>query len=81
MLITNRLMKIVDHCFNFRYMLEKLNYENLENKINLIILSDHGMETITYDKCIYLDKYVSNNTQKILVTGPNAFVYPNAGKK
>lgn len=61
-------------------MLEKLKRDKLENKLNLIILSDHGMETITYDKFIYLDKYLSNNTQKMLTTGPNVFVYPNAGK-
>lgn len=67
--------------FFFRYIVEKLKYENLENKINLIILSDHGMETVTYNTFIYLDRYVSNNTHKVIYTGPNAFVYPNTGKK
>lgn len=43
-------------------------------------MSDHGMETITIDKFIYLNQYLSNNTQKIILTGPNAFVLPNAGE-
>lgn len=62
-------------------MLEKFKHENLENELNLIILSDHGMETITYDKFIFLDSYVSNKTHKIIITGPNAFVHPNTSKK
>jgi len=61
-------------------MLDKIKFENLKDKINLIILSDHGMDTVTYDGVIYLDKYVSNATYKIVVTGPNAFVRPLPGK-
>lgn len=45
-----------------------------------MILSDHGMDTITYDKIIFLDSYISNTTSKVVVTGPNAFVNPNPGK-
>lgn len=47
----------------------------------MIILSDHGMNVATYDRIIYLNKYVSNTTCKIITTGPNAFIYPNPGKK
>lgn len=65
----------------FRYILDRIKNEHLESKINLIILSDHGMDTITYDKIIFLDQYMSNTKYKIITTGPNAFVYPNPGKK
>lgn len=61
-------------------MLDKIKYEKLENKLNLIILSDHGMVAITYDKIIFLDNYVSNTTFKIIKSGPNAFILPKPGK-
>lgn len=64
----------------YRYILEQIKSEQLENKINLIILSDHGMDTITYDKMIFLDNYVLNTSCNFLITGPNAFVHPYPGK-
>ncbi|KAL4121158.1 hypothetical protein QTP88_013723 [Uroleucon formosanum] len=63
-----------------KYMLDQLKYKNLEEKINLIILSDHGMETVTYDKIIFLDDYISNMIYKSVISGPNAFILPNIGK-
>lgn len=60
--------------------MDKIKEENLENKINLIIVSDHGMDTVKYDKIIFMDNYVSNTTHKSIISGPNAFVYPNPGK-
>ncbi|XP_050055875.1 ectonucleotide pyrophosphatase/phosphodiesterase family member 5-like [Aphis gossypii] len=63
-----------------KYMLSQIKYKNLENKINLIILSDHGMDTVTYDRIMFLDDYVSNMTYKSIITGPNAFILPNIGK-
>lgn len=71
---------LIHFVFVFRYLLDKIKYEKLEKQLNLIILSDHGMETVTYDGIIFLDKYVSNTTYKIVNTGPNAFVYPKPGK-
>lgn len=37
------------------------------------------METVTYNKLIFLDEYVSNNTYEIVNSGPNAFILPNSG--
>lgn len=64
----------------YRYIIKRLQQEGLEKEINLILLSDHGMDTITYDRIVFLDNYVSNTMCKIIVTGPNAFVNPNPGK-
>lgn len=58
-------------------MLNQIKYANLENKINLIILSDHGMETVTYDNMIHLDKYITNTSYKRVGSGPNVFIHPN----
>lgn len=60
--------------------MDQIKKANLEDKVNVIIVSDHGMETITYDGIIFLDKYASNDTFKAIVSGPNAFVHPNPGK-
>lgn len=67
------------HCL-YRYLLEKIKEEHLENKINLIILSDHGMDTVTYDRIIHLDQFISNKTYESVITGPNGFILPNPGK-
>lgn len=61
-------------------MIDQIKYRHLENKINLIILSDHGMDTVTYDRIIFLNEYVSNTTYKSIISGPNAFILPNLGK-
>ncbi|KAL5243488.1 hypothetical protein ACI65C_010898 [Semiaphis heraclei] len=63
-----------------KYILDQIKHEQLENKINLIILSDHGMDTVTYDRMIHLDNYVSNTTYKSVISGPNAFIHPNPNK-
>jgi len=38
------------------------------------------MDTVTYDRMIFLDEYVSNMTYKSVIEGPNAFILPNIGK-
>ncbi|CAI6352086.1 unnamed protein product [Macrosiphum euphorbiae] len=60
-----------------KYILDQIKHEKLENKINLIILSDHGMDTVTYDRMIHLDEYVSNTTYQSVMSGPNVFIHPN----
>ncbi|XP_008182049.1 ectonucleotide pyrophosphatase/phosphodiesterase family member 5 isoform X2 [Acyrthosiphon pisum] len=63
-----------------KYILDQIKHEKLENKINLIILSDHGMDTVTYNRMIHLNEYVSNTTYKSIMSGPNAFIHPNPNK-
>ncbi|XP_022180021.1 ectonucleotide pyrophosphatase/phosphodiesterase family member 5-like isoform X2 [Myzus persicae] len=72
--------QIVRADVTLKYILDQISQEKLENKINLIILSDHGMDTITYERMIHLDNYVSNDTYKIIKSGPNAFIHPNPNK-
>lgn len=64
----------------YRYLLDKIKEEKLENKMNLIILSDHGMDSVTYNRTIHLDQFVSNKTYESIITGPNGFILPNPGK-
>ncbi len=39
-------------------IMDKINSSSIKDSLNLIIVSDHGMTTISKDKYIYLDKYV-----------------------
>ena len=39
-------------------IMAKINASSIKDSLNLIIVSDHGMTTISKDKYIYLDKYV-----------------------
>ncbi|XP_025204876.1 ectonucleotide pyrophosphatase/phosphodiesterase family member 5-like [Melanaphis sacchari] len=72
--------RIVEVDVALRYLLEQIKSENLENKLNLIILSDHGMNTVTYDQMIHLNNYLDNTTYKSILSGPNAFIHPNPSK-
>jgi len=40
------------------YLLEELNTLDIKDQINLIIVSDHGMSTVTQEKLIYLDDFI-----------------------
>ncbi len=39
-------------------IIDKINTSSIKDSLNLIIVSDHGMTTISKDKFIFLDKYV-----------------------
>lgn len=43
------------------YLIEELRNHHLFDKMNLIITSDHGMETISNKSAIFLDKYIDMN--------------------
>lgn len=43
------------------YMIEKLKTNNLFDRLNLIITSDHGMESISANKTIFLDSYIDTS--------------------
>ncbi|XP_050424005.1 ectonucleotide pyrophosphatase/phosphodiesterase family member 5-like isoform X1 [Adelges cooleyi] len=63
-----------------KYLIDLIKKEGLETKINLIIVSDHGMESVAYDHLIYLNKYVDTTTFTNISTGPNMFIHPNPNK-
>lgn len=45
-----------------KYVEESLLRNNLTNTVNVIYLSDHGMDTFTSETLIDLRKYVDNGT-------------------
>jgi predicted AlkP superfamily pyrophosphatase or phosphodiesterase len=43
------------------YLIDQLKENNLFHRMNLIITSDHGMESIAQNTTIYLDSYIDTN--------------------
>lgn len=41
------------------YLIQQLKYHHLFDKLNLIITSDHGMDTISNQTVIFLDSYLN----------------------
>ncbi len=50
--------KLVDVDNTLGYLIQQLKDHHLFDKLNLIITSDHGMEKVSNETCVFLDKYV-----------------------
>lgn len=59
------------------YVEEQLAKTGLNERVNVIYLSDHGMSTVTEPYFIDLAKYVGNDTCKFYGTSPTLQVVPN----
>ncbi len=49
--------------------------------VNIIVVSDHGMQTYTKDKYLYLADYISLDGIRVVGKGPHALIYTNDPKK
>jgi len=61
------------------YLLKKLSGRNLDSVINIFLLSDHGMVSITEDRIIDLDKHLDKNLYVAASTSPVLQIFPKAG--
>ena len=43
------------------YLLDRIDELSIKDDLNLIIVSDHGMSTVTQDKLIYLDDFIPDD--------------------
>uniref|UniRef100_A0A670YQK3 Ectonucleotide pyrophosphatase/phosphodiesterase 1 n=1 Tax=Pseudonaja textilis TaxID=8673 RepID=A0A670YQK3_PSETE len=57
-------------------LMDGLKQMNLHNCINIILISDHGMEEANCQKTVYLDAYLSNVKDLFVVPGPAARLRP-----
>uniref|UniRef100_A0A670YQ38 Ectonucleotide pyrophosphatase/phosphodiesterase 1 n=1 Tax=Pseudonaja textilis TaxID=8673 RepID=A0A670YQ38_PSETE len=55
-------------------LMDGLKQMNLHNCINIILISDHGMEEANCQKTVYLDAYLSNVKDLFVVPGPACLV-------
>ena len=61
---------------------EKLMSLSIANKINFIILSDHGMRSISRDKVVYLNQFLDSSlVDNIYGSNPNFIIKAKLGKK
>ncbi|XP_072527210.1 ectonucleotide pyrophosphatase/phosphodiesterase family member 1-like isoform X2 [Salminus brasiliensis] len=64
----------VDKVINL--LMEGLKQRKLHNCVNLILLSDHGMEEASCKKIAYVSSYVDNTNDFIVIDGPAARIRP-----
>lgn len=59
-----------------RYIQEKLVENNLQNRLNVIHLSDHGMSSVTPPNFINLEDFVTNGSCKMFGSSPVLQIVP-----
>lgn len=65
---------------NVKRLFDGLKKRKIEKKVNLIIVSDHGMQTVLPENSIVLDDYFDFDlTERILWTGEIVQIFPKAG--
>ncbi len=62
------------------YLLDSIDENNLGNRINIILTSDHGMAELSDEKIIYLDDIIDLQNVEIIDWTPVALIKPNEGK-
>lgn len=58
-------------------LMDGLKERNLHNCVNLIVVSDHGMEEATCDKAVFVSSYVNNTDDFTVIQGPAARIRPS----
>lgn len=56
-----------------------INWANLASRVNLVVVSDHGMAQTSRDRVIYLDDYVDLSTIEVIDWSPILGVSPLGG--
>jgi len=63
-------------------LVEGLKKRKVYKKVNLIIVSDHGMATVNQQNAVLLDNYFNfDDTERILWTGEIVQIFPKEGKE
>ncbi|XP_041106380.1 ectonucleotide pyrophosphatase/phosphodiesterase family member 1 isoform X3 [Polyodon spathula] len=57
-------------------LMDGLKQRNLHNCVNIVLLSDHGMEAASCKKVEYISKYMDNVDNFIIIPGPAARLQP-----
>lgn len=62
------------------YLLDSIDENNLGNRINIILTSDHGMAELSDEKIIFLDEMINLDDVDIIDWTPVALIKPHDGK-
>lgn len=66
---------------NIHHLLEGIAARKLENYVNLIVVSDHGMAEISRDRMVFLDDYIDLDEVFVVDWSPVAAIRPDFGKE
>jgi predicted AlkP superfamily pyrophosphatase or phosphodiesterase len=58
-----------------------LERRGLADKVNVVVVSDHGMASVSADRIIVIDNYLSPEDGEIVDLNPTLALYPKAGKE
>lgn len=61
-------------------LIQGIKSRNLENKVNLMVVSDHGMTSLSRDKVIFLDDYIDMDNVKIVDYSAVVAIRPREGE-
>lgn len=60
-------------------LLDGLTRLGLRDSVNLVIVSDHGMEPVSIDRTLVIEDYLAPNTYELIFAGPIAGLRPTNG--
>ena len=61
-------------------LLKGIQTRDLQDKVNIIVVSDHGMTELSRDSIVFLDDYIDMNDVKMIDYSPIAAIRPKPGK-
>ncbi|MBI4886752.1 MAG: alkaline phosphatase family protein [Acidobacteria bacterium] len=62
-------------------LLRGLERRGLQDAVNLVVVSDHGMANVSRDRVVVLDDYVSLDDDEVVDINPTLGVVPSAGRE
>ena len=72
---------VADVDADLKLLVDGLKARKIDKKVNLIIVSDHGMATVNQSNVVKLDDYFDfANTERMLWTGEIVQIFPKNGK-
>ena len=61
------------------YLLKRLNETSFLQKVNLIVVSDHGMDNTSSSRQVYLEDYIDSSSYMVMESGALVHIWPNPG--
>jgi predicted AlkP superfamily pyrophosphatase or phosphodiesterase len=62
-------------------LLRGLERRHLSDKVNLVLVSDHGMAETSIDRVVVLDDYISTDDVEVIDINPTLGLFPRAGRE
>ncbi|MBI2829407.1 MAG: alkaline phosphatase family protein [Acidobacteria bacterium] len=62
-------------------LLRGLERRALADRVNIVVVSDHGMAAVTTDRVVVLDDYISLEDVEVVDINPTIGLFPKAGKE